>query len=208
MPLHLTPSPTATTRLSLRRASDRLNARQCGANWRKLFAPETACSKSDAAPAWMRASWRNAVCESWPAIHSPRDDRGGHAPSQRTRKLQRLVQPARTCALRRSSQLLADESFDGAFSNFGALNCVQDLAAACRDLARLLKPGATALLCWMGPCCLWEISGISRREPAKRRFGAFSAEGVDAPNRRWSLRPRPLSFGEIAGASVCSRISA
>jgi ubiquinone/menaquinone biosynthesis C-methylase UbiE len=50
------------------------------------------------------------------------------------------------------------DSFDGAFSNFGALNCVQDIQQFARDLAILLKPGATALLCWMGPCCLWEVA--------------------------------------------------
>jgi len=46
--------------------------------------------------------------------------------------------------------------FDGAFSNFGALNCVRDLKSLAEDLAALLRPGATALLCWMGPFCLWE----------------------------------------------------
>jgi ubiquinone/menaquinone biosynthesis C-methylase UbiE len=63
--------------------------------------------------------------------------------------------------------------FDGAFSNFGALNCVQDIRQFVRDLAILLKPGATALLCWMGPCCLWEITWyLAHGNPGKalRRF--------------------------------------
>jgi ubiquinone/menaquinone biosynthesis C-methylase UbiE len=47
--------------------------------------------------------------------------------------------------------------FDGAFSNFGAINCIQDFRKLAVDLARMLKPGATALLCWMGPWCLWEL---------------------------------------------------
>lgn len=50
-----------------------------------------------------------------------------------------------------------DELFDGAFSNFGALNCVEDLSQVARDLASVLKPGASALLCWMGPYCAWEM---------------------------------------------------
>jgi ubiquinone/menaquinone biosynthesis C-methylase UbiE len=50
------------------------------------------------------------------------------------------------------------DSFDGAFSNFGVLNCVRDLDLLARNLSALLRPGATALLCLMGPCCLWEIS--------------------------------------------------
>ena len=55
------------------------------------------------------------------------------------------------------SSLPPGEPFDGAFSNFGALNCVEDLPRLARDLASLLKPRARALLCWMGPFCLWEV---------------------------------------------------
>lgn len=46
--------------------------------------------------------------------------------------------------------------FDGAFSNFGALNCIRDLKSLAENLASLLRPGTSALLCWMGPFCLWE----------------------------------------------------
>jgi SAM-dependent methyltransferase len=58
--------------------------------------------------------------------------------------------------------------FDGAFSNFGALNCVRDLKALAEDLAAVLRPGATALFCWMGPLCLWEtIWYLVQGKPAK-----------------------------------------
>ncbi|MBX6365018.1 MAG: methyltransferase domain-containing protein [Gemmatimonadetes bacterium] len=40
--------------------------------------------------------------------------------------------------------------FDGAFSNFAALNCVADLRPVARGLARLLRPGAPALLVLFG----------------------------------------------------------
>ena len=43
------------------------------------------------------------------------------------------------------------ESFDGAYSNFAALNCVADLRAVARGLAALLRPGAPALLVFFGP---------------------------------------------------------
>jgi ubiquinone/menaquinone biosynthesis C-methylase UbiE len=78
------------------------------------------------------------------------------------------------------SALPASELFDGAFSNFGALNCVEALGEVARDLARMLKPGASALLCWMGPYCAWEIIWYlvqGNREKAFRRLGQ---EGVDA----------------------------
>jgi len=58
--------------------------------------------------------------------------------------------------------------FDGAFSNFGALNCVADLKSLAGDLAAILRPGVTALLCWMGPFCLWEtVWYLLHGKPAK-----------------------------------------
>jgi len=75
---------------------------------------------------------------------------------------------------------LQDRSFDGAFSNFGTLNCVGDLHQFARGLAILLKPGATALLCWMGPCCAWEIAWyLTQGNPAKA-FRRFRRGGVTA----------------------------
>jgi len=72
------------------------------------------------------------------------------------------------------------DSFDGAFSNFGALNCIPDLRQFARDLAILLKPGATALLCWMGPCCLWETTWYLAQGKPGKAFRRFRREGVSA----------------------------
>ena len=47
--------------------------------------------------------------------------------------------------------------FDGAFSNFAPLNCVDDLAPVARGLARLLKPGAAAMLVLFGTFCPGEM---------------------------------------------------
>jgi SAM-dependent methyltransferase len=68
--------------------------------------------------------------------------------------------------------------FDGALSNFGGLNCVSDLPAVARALAALLRPGARALLCVMGPAVPWEWGWyLAHGEPGKaarrlRRGGA------------------------------------
>lgn len=75
-------------------------------------------------------------------------------------------------------------SFDGAFSNFGAINCVENLRKLATDLARLLKPGAPVLLCWMGPYCAWEQAWYllhGRRDEAFRRLqhGGVSARIAD-----------------------------
>jgi SAM-dependent methyltransferase len=52
---------------------------------------------------------------------------------------------------------VSSAQFDGAFSNFAGLNCVEDLSAVARDLAQLLKPHAQIVLCLFGPFCAWEI---------------------------------------------------
>jgi SAM-dependent methyltransferase len=73
-----------------------------------------------------------------------------------------------------------DELFDGAFSNFGVMNCLDDLARFARDLARLLRPGGTALLCWMGPYCLWEMLWYLGHGNQRKAFRRLSREGVNA----------------------------
>ena len=55
------------------------------------------------------------------------------------------------------TKLSSGQGFDGGFSNFGALNCVEDLQPVVSALSRLLKPGATFLLCVMGRYCVWEV---------------------------------------------------
>jgi len=56
--------------------------------------------------------------------------------------------------------------FDGAFSNFAALNCVTDLRPVARGLARLLRPGAPALLVLFGPFPPGElVVELLRRNP-------------------------------------------
>ena len=46
---------------------------------------------------------------------------------------------------------LAEGPFDGALSNFGGLNCVEDLRPVAQALAAKLRPAAIAILCIMGP---------------------------------------------------------
>lgn len=52
--------------------------------------------------------------------------------------------------------VLAGENFDGVYSNFGAVNCVQDFPALAQDLARLSGPGAPVSLVLMGRHVPWE----------------------------------------------------
>ena len=69
----------------------------------------------------------------------------------------------------------AEAPFDAVFSNFGALNCVEN----CSDLAGVLhgwiRPGGRAVFVVMGPVCLWEIVWYGlhlRPRTATRRWRA------------------------------------
>ena len=82
--------------------------------------------------------------------------------------------------------------FDGAYSNFGPLNCEPNLADAVRNLAALLPAGAAFLCSVMNRWCAWEIAwGLARLRPreAARRLG-----------RGW--RPARMSAGPDEAASI------
>ena len=64
-------------------------------------------------------------------------------------------------------QAKGEPPFDGAFSNFAGLNCVTDLAPVARGLARLLGPGAPAMLVLFGPMPPGEVVvELLHRRPA------------------------------------------
>jgi SAM-dependent methyltransferase len=54
-------------------------------------------------------------------------------------------------------------TFDGAYSNFGALNCVPELDCVASECARLLRPGAALVLNVIGRVCPWEIAHYAGR---------------------------------------------
>jgi SAM-dependent methyltransferase len=71
--------------------------------------------------------------------------------------------------------------FDGALSNFGGLNCVRDLHSAASALGKTLRPGATAILCIMGPLVPWEWIWFLGQGHAARAFRRMRPNGA-----RWS----------------------
>jgi SAM-dependent methyltransferase len=68
--------------------------------------------------------------------------------------------------------------FDGALSNFGGLNCVEDLAAVGVGLASCLRPGAIAIVNLMGPVCLWEWGWYLRKGQPGKAFRRLRRNGV------------------------------
>jgi SAM-dependent methyltransferase len=79
-------------------------------------------------------------------------------------------------------------SFDGAFSNFSGLNCVEDLPTVAEKLARLLRPGARLVLCMIGRFVPWEIAWYMAHGNPRRAF----------------LRFKKVTVGRIGEAAVVS----
>jgi SAM-dependent methyltransferase len=85
----------------------------------------------------------------------------------------------RTLDAGRLDEIDLDGPFDGAFSNFGALNCVPDLAAVSAGLSRHVRTGGRVLLCLMGRYVPWEWGWFlahGDRRSAFRRLAPGGAE--------------------------------
>jgi len=72
----------------------------------------------------------------------------------------------------------AGETFDGVFSNFGAINCAARLDALAADLARLLAPGARLLWVVMGRHVPWEWAWFLARGAGGKAFRRLRRDGV------------------------------
>jgi SAM-dependent methyltransferase len=74
--------------------------------------------------------------------------------------------------------------FDGALSNFGALNCVPALDGVAAALAGKVCSGGYVALCFIGSFCAWEtgyylLRGQIRRAFRRRGFRVPSSLGID-----------------------------
>ena len=85
---------------------------------------------------------------------------------------------------------LPARSFDGIYSDLGAVNCVGDPADLAAECARLLHPNGRAILSVIGRICPWEMAYyLARRRPGR----AFI---------RWSRGAVPVSLN---GSTVWTR---
>lgn len=69
---------------------------------------------------------------------------------------------------------LAGRQFDGAFSNFGGINTIDDWQSLARGLARLIRPGGRLVLVPMGPFCPWEMLWYLVHGQPNEAFRRFS----------------------------------
>ena len=86
---------------------------------------------------------------------------------------------------------LLNETFHAVVSNFGALNCVEDLESLREPLGRLIHPGGYMAICVIGGFCAWETAwSLLRGQPAKAfrrwRKSVISSLGIRVfyPSRR------------------------
>lgn len=97
----------------------------------------------------------------------------------------------------RVTDLADGQAFDGAFSDFGALNVLADRRGLARALGSVVRPGGCLILVVMGPFCPWEVAWhVSHRQPraAVRRWrsGAVASIGVGSRMRVWYPSPTTL----------------
>ncbi len=90
--------------------------------------------------------------------------------------------------------------FAGAYSNFAAFNCVEDLAAAGRALARLVRPDGRVLIVVFGPLSPGEILTLLVRGKGRAAFRRFARGGVPARVAGHAFTVRYPSSSDVARA--------
>jgi len=84
-----------------------------------------------------------------------------------TTRRPRVVPAERLAVLAEEWEDAGEPLFDGAFSNFAALNCLSDQAPVARGLARLVRPTARVMLVLFGITAPGEVvAQLVRRDPA------------------------------------------
>lgn len=88
-------------------------------------------------------------------------------------------------------------SFDGAYSNLGALNCVPDLGSAAASIAARLHPGGVLIASVIGRVCPWELAILSRKRQWRRAAARWSRVAVPVPlggRTVWTRYYSPAEF--------------
>lgn len=95
-------------------------------------------------------------------------------------------------------------TFDGAYSNLGALNCVPDLGSAAVSIAARLRPGGVFIASVMGRVCPWELAIFARKHAWRRAAARWSTKPVAVPlNGRtvWTRYYSPSEFRSTFAAA-------
>jgi SAM-dependent methyltransferase len=94
--------------------------------------------------------------------------------------------------------------FDAAYSNFGPLNCVDDIAAAAPAIANRLTPGGVLIASVIGRVCPWEMALYASRGDLARALLRFRRGSVAVPlegETVWTRYFNPAEFTAIFAAA-------
>jgi ubiquinone/menaquinone biosynthesis C-methylase UbiE len=86
---------------------------------------------------------------------------------------------AERCSFNHLDRLASSHRFDYIFSNFGGLNCTDDLATVLHQMDKLLKPGGYFTLVIMPRICPWEMLLVLKGD-FKTAFRRFKKGGTRA----------------------------
>ena len=95
-------------------------------------------------------------------------------------------------------------TFDAAYSNLGALNCVPDLGSAAVSIAARLRPGGVLIASVIGRVCPWELAIFSRKRDWRRAAARWSREPVPVPlsgGTVWTRYYSPWEFRSTFAAA-------
>jgi SAM-dependent methyltransferase len=105
---------------------------------------------------------------------------------------------------------LAPDTFDAAYSNFGPLNCVADLAGAARLIADRLRPRAALVASVIGRVCPWELALYLSRGAWARALVRYSRGAVAVPldgRTVWTQYFSPRELTRIFAAAGFERVA-
>lgn len=89
---------------------------------------------------------------------------------------------------RRIGELAAQygpQSFDGAYSSMGALNCEPSLQPVARGLAGLVKPGGRLVFSIINRYCLWETAWYLRAHRPDMAFRRWAGQAAATSRPAW-----------------------
>jgi ubiquinone/menaquinone biosynthesis C-methylase UbiE len=95
--------------------------------------------------------------------------------------------------------VLTGKKFDYVFSNFGGLNCIDDLSKVTKHLPNILNPGAYVTWVIMPEVCLWELLWVLKGN-IKAAFRRFNKNGVMAHLEGEYFKTYYFSLSQIKNA--------